>query len=123
MLLKYKKTFFALICLLLIFCASFALGVDFEDGDIQLRGGSGIITGGLSGFGGIVGRLSSYLVLIGSVLAPLMIIIAAYMYFTAAGDSSKAQSAKKLIYWAVGGFAFILVSRVLFSVISSVLQF
>jgi len=105
-----------------IFLASGNFLFALEDGDIQL-GGGGIITGGLGGFGGIIGRLSGYLVLVGSVLAPLMIIIGAYMYFTAAGDASRAQSAKKLIYWSIGGFAVILLSRVLFSIISSVLQF
>lgn len=106
---------------MLAFYSSFALAADLEEGDIQLGGGA--ITGGKEGLKEIIGRLSGYLVLIGSVLAPLMILIGAYMYFTAAGDSSRAQSAKKLIYWSIGGFAIILLSRALFSIISSVLQF
>ncbi len=54
-------------------------------------------------------------------IAPLMIIIAAFMLATAAGDTNKVNTAKKIILWTVIGFGIVLLSRGIFEAIKSLL--
>lgn len=71
----------------------------------------------------IVARAVDYLFFVGAALAPLMVIIGAYLYFTSAGDSKKTENAKKLIIWACVGFAILLFAKAIVSIVRYILEF
>lgn len=58
---------------------------------------------------------------IGIILAPLMIIIGAFMFLTSAGEPDKVRKAKKIIIWTIIGLAVILFSKGLISLITYIL--
>ena len=69
----------------------------------------------------VIESITNWIFYIAIVLAPLMIIIGAFMFMTSAGDPTKVQTAKKLIIWTVIGFAIILFSKGLISLIRTIL--
>ena len=69
----------------------------------------------------LIEGITNWIFYIAIVLAPLMIIIGAFMFMTSAGDPTKVQTAKKLIIWTVIGFAIILFSKGLISLIRTIL--
>lgn len=69
----------------------------------------------------IVGRITNWVFYIGIILAPLMIIIGAFMFLTSAGEPDKVRRAKKLIIWTIIGLAVILFSKGLISLIKYIL--
>lgn len=70
----------------------------------------------------IVGRAIDYLFLIGVIMAPLIILIGAFMFFTAAGDPTRAQAAKKVIIWAVIGLAILLFAKAIIGIVQYLLK-
>ena len=72
---------------------------------------------------GMVGNAMSYLFLIGMILMPLMILFGAYMFFTAAGDPSKAQNARRLIIGAIVGLAVLLSGKIMMSIFKYIFDF
>jgi len=77
----------------------------------------------LGWFEGIVANAIGYIFLIGMILAPLLILIGAFMFFTAAGDPSRAQGAKRLIIGASVGLAILLFGRVILAILKFILDF
>jgi hypothetical protein len=69
----------------------------------------------------IVEAISVFLLNIGIVLSPVMLIIAGLMYITAGGNSDKIRTAQKMMLWTLVGLAFILLARGLVAVLQSVL--
>jgi len=59
----------------------------------------------------LINRITNYLMWIAIVLAPMMIIIAAFTFLTAGGNEKKVGTAKKMLMWAVIGLALVLVSK------------
>jgi len=59
----------------------------------------------------LIEGVTNWIFYIGIVLAPLMIVIAAFMFMTSAGDPNKVQRAKQIIIWTCIGLAIILFSR------------
>ena len=55
------------------------------------------------------------------VIAPLMIILGAFLFLTSAGDPAKTTKAKSIIIWAVVGLGVILFSKVIYSIIINIL--
>lgn len=55
------------------------------------------------------------------VLAPLMILVGAFYFMTAAGDPKRVETGKKVILWTIVGLAVILFSRGIISVIRTIL--
>ncbi len=69
----------------------------------------------------IIAAISNYIFYISIVGAPLGILIGAFMILFSAGDPGKVDKGRKIILWTVVGFAIILFSRGILSVIKSVL--
>lgn len=96
----------------------------------QQSGGITIINGKLAipnplkdvdNFGQLVDRLINFFFYIAVVLAPLMVLIAAFYFLTAAGDPKRVQTAKSIITYTVIGTAVIFLAKGLIAVISQVL--
>lgn len=77
-----------------------------------------LISGGLKG---LVARLLGWIFFVVVVLAPLMIIIGAYMYITSRGRVERTQQAKRLILWAVLGLVVAASGKIIISVINDIL--
>ena len=69
----------------------------------------------------LIENITNWIYWIAIVVAPLMIVIGAILFMTSAGDPTKVQRAKKLIFWTVIGFAIILFSRGLIALIKTIL--
>jgi hypothetical protein len=69
----------------------------------------------------IIDRITNYLMWIAIVLAPMMIIIAAFTFLTAAGNTRKVDSAKKMLLWALVGLTLVLVSKGIVNVLKEFL--
>lgn len=55
------------------------------------------------------------------VIAPLIIILGAFLFMTSAGDPAKTTKAKSMIIWAAVGLGVILFSKVIYSIIINIL--
>ena len=55
------------------------------------------------------------------VLTPLMIIIAAFLFITSAGDPEKVKRAKSIIFWTIIGFAVVLLAKGIISMIKQII--
>lgn len=55
------------------------------------------------------------------VLAPLMIIIAAFFFITSAGDPEKVKKAKSIILWTIIGFTIVLLAKGIISVVQQII--
>lgn len=66
-------------------------------------------------------RLTDFLVLIAVPILSLMVLIAAFYMLTAGGDEKKFELGKKVLLYAVIGFAILLVSEGLIKLIESIL--
>lgn len=69
----------------------------------------------------LVDSVISWVITFGMVLAPLMIIIAAYYFITAMGDPAKIKKAKDIILWTIVGIVIILLSRGIILIIQDIL--
>ena len=67
----------------------------------------------LSGDGleSIIDPIISFIFKISVVVVPVLVIYGAFMIITAAGDVSKVEQAKKIIFWTLIGFVVVLLSR------------
>lgn len=59
----------------------------------------------------IIERLVDLIFTVSIVLVPLMIVLAAFLLVTAAGNSEKITQAKKIITWSLIGFLIVLLSK------------
>ncbi len=59
----------------------------------------------------IVSNIVDFLFYLSIILAPLMIIIAGFLFVTAGGNADQIGKAKKIILWACVGFLIILLSK------------
>ena len=66
-------------------------------------------------------RVTDFLVLIAIPILSLMVLIAAFYMLTAGGDEKKFELGKKVLLYAVIGFAILLVSEGLIKLIESIL--
>jgi len=71
----------------------------------------------------IVTRLANYLLFLGLIVVPLVVLVGVFMIFLAGGDPSKVTVAKKLIFWSVAILGVILISRVAVSALRSIISF
>ncbi len=65
----------------------------------------------------LIENITNWIFYIALILAPLMILIGAFMYLTSAGDPNKVNKANSLIKWTIIGFAIILGGRAIVSLI------
>lgn len=69
----------------------------------------------------LIDAIINFIFLVSFAIAPLMLIIAGFYWFTAAGDEKKVDTAKKIILWTCAGLAIILFARGIVSVIKHIL--
>lgn len=71
----------------------------------------------------IIGNAMSYFFLIGMILAPLLILIGAFMFLTSAGDASRVSKGKAIVIGASIGLAILLSGRIIMSILRYILDF
>ncbi len=102
-----------------------------EEGEVPPSGGTpgggGMLTLenplGYDNFQDILGAVSKFLFQIGLALAPVMLIIAGFMFVTAAGSPERVTSAKKMALYTLIGLAIILLASGLIAVLKSVIGY
>ena len=72
-------------------------------------------------FEDIINNIIDFLFKIIVVLAPLMIVIGGFMFFTSGGDPKKVSQARNLMIWAAVGFAVILLAKGFMALLKSIL--
>jgi uncharacterized membrane protein len=108
---KMKKAVFSVSFFLAMFAANLALaqGVNIDN---PLRYNS---------VEEIINAIINWFFYIAIVLVPLIIVIGAFIILTSAGDSGKVKKGKSLIVWSLIGFAIILFSKGIISLIKSII--
>ena len=76
---------------------------------------------GASSFSELINKIIDFLIFIGTPLATLMILIAAFQIMSAGGDVEKVSTGRKTIQWAALGYVLLLISKGIVLVINSVL--
>lgn len=66
----------------------------------------------LSDIGILISNIINMALAAAGLVAVIYLVIGAFQYFTAYGDESKAESAKKTITWAIIGLVVIILARV-----------
>jgi hypothetical protein len=74
-----------------------------------------------SGTNAIIQNVIDFLFTASLVIAPLMIVVAAFIFVTAAGDAAKVTLAKKVIFWTAVGFLIALMARGIFQAVTGLL--
>jgi len=69
----------------------------------------------------IIDKLIDFLFNIAIVLAPLMVVVAGFMFITAGGNPEQLVRAKNLIIWTAVGFAILLLSKGILAIINQIL--
>ncbi len=69
----------------------------------------------------LINKIGEFIYWIAIIIAPLMIIIAGFYFLTAAGDPNRLKTAKNIILWTVIGFAVVMFSKGLISLIKGFL--
>ena len=65
--------------------------------------------------------ISNYVFYIGLILAPLMIVVGAFLFMASGGSPERSQLGKKIITWALIGLAFILFAKGVGSIMGDIL--
>ncbi len=71
----------------------------------------------------IIDAITKWVFYLAMIIAPLMIVIGAFMVLTSGGDPARVTKARRLIIWAAIGLAIILFSRAIYGVIKDVIGF
>jgi len=71
----------------------------------------------------ILGAVSKFLFQVGMALAPLMLVIAGFMYVTSAGSPTRVQTAQRMALYTVIGLAIILLASGLIAVLKSIIGY
>ena len=69
----------------------------------------------------LISALISFIFKIGLAIAPIMFIIAGFLFVASGGDPARVETAKKMILYTLIGFAIILVASGLVKVLQSIL--
>lgn len=70
----------------------------------------------------LVNTITTWAFRLGLILAPLMILVGAFYFLTAAGSPERVRTGQKIILWTVIGLGIILFSRIIISIIESILK-
>jgi len=66
---------------------------------------------------GIIDRATNWIFYLALVLCPLFILLGAFMFYAAAGDSKNATTGKKIIIYAMIGLAIALCTKLIYAVV------
>lgn len=69
----------------------------------------------------LLNKIIDFLFWVGMAVAPVMFIVAGFLYVTSAGSPQKVESAKKMMIYAVIGLAVLLLAKGLVEVLKSVI--
>lgn len=72
-------------------------------------------------FDALLNAIIDFIFWIGITAAPVVIIIAGFLYVTSAGDAKKTEKAKQIIWYTVLGLLVLLLARGLVAVLKSVI--
>ena len=72
-------------------------------------------------FTGLINNIINFLFTIAVIVAPILLVIAGVIFMTAAGDPGKVKTARNMLLWTIVGFAIILISKGLVSVLKGIL--
>lgn len=70
----------------------------------------------------LIDKIIDFLFYVAAVIAPIIILVAAFKLLTSAGEVEKVQTAKRMIIWAVVGFVVIILSKALVSLLGTMLD-
>jgi len=70
----------------------------------------------------LVNAVLDWILNIALVLMPLLLVWGGMTFITAAGDPSKVETAKKIIFWTIVGFAVVLLSKSLIGVLQGLIE-
>ncbi len=114
------KKFWAILGILLIglvLMAPMALAADSsEDSDFKIDNPINAST-----IPALIDKVAHFIFLVGVAIAPVMILVGAFYYMTAAGNPDKVGKANKIIIWTLVGVAILFMSDILISVIRNAL--
>jgi len=69
----------------------------------------------------LIGKIVDFIFSVSLLVAPLMIIVGAFYFVTAAGNPSQIETGKRLVLYALIGFIIILLAKGLVAVIGDIL--
>lgn len=69
----------------------------------------------------LIENLIDFIFWVAVVIVPLMIIIAGFYFLTAAGNPEKVNTAKRIIFWSIVGFAIVLLAKGIISMIREII--
>ena len=69
----------------------------------------------------LIDEVANFIFLTGLVLAPVMILVAAFYFLTAAGNQERVTKARQILMWTLIGLAVLYMSNILIDVIQQVL--
>lgn len=69
----------------------------------------------------LINRVANFIFFVGIVVAPVMILVAAFYFLTAGGNKDRVTKARKIIIWTLVGVAVLYMSNILMDVIQQVL--
>lgn len=69
-------------------------------------------------FGSLIGAITGFLRNIALIIAPIFIIIGAFYFVAAAGDPSKVETGKKIIFYTLIGFLIIFLAEALVNLLT-----
>ncbi len=67
----------------------------------------------------VLQNIINFLILFGGVVCVFLIVFSGYKYITSEGDPEKVSSARKTIFYAIGGFLLVLGSFLLLNIIAT----
>ncbi len=70
----------------------------------------------------LVNTITTWAFRLGLILAPLMILVGAFYFLTAGGSPERVKTGQKIMLWTIIGLGIILFSRVIISIIESILK-
>lgn len=72
-------------------------------------------------FEDLINSIINFIFWVAVVIAPLMIIIAAFYFIFSAGDPGKVKTAKSIIFWTIIGFTIVLLAKGIISMIKGII--
>jgi len=69
----------------------------------------------------LINRLIDFIFTVSLIVAPILLVIAGVVFMTAAGDSSRVGTARRMLMWTIVGFGIILISKGLVEVLRGIL--
>lgn len=70
----------------------------------------------------LVKTITTWAFRLGLILAPLMILVGAFYFLTAGGSPERIKTGQKIMLWTIIGLGIILFSRIIISIIESILK-